>query len=107
MNFELTKAQQNVHGVVNELGRARFAKRAARYDEKAELPLENIQDFKDARLLAATVGKDLGGLGGGPVETLVIMEEFGKALVVEPYVGTVVIAGGFLKHSGHPRAADG
>jgi len=32
------------------------------------------------------------------------MEEFGKALVVEPYLGTVVIAGGFLKHSGHPNA---
>jgi alkylation response protein AidB-like acyl-CoA dehydrogenase len=33
------------------------------------------------------------------------MEEFGKALVVEPYLGTVVIAGGFLKHSGHANAA--
>ena len=34
------------------------------------------------------------------------MEEFGKALVVEPYLGTVVIGGGFLKHSGHAAAAD-
>jgi alkylation response protein AidB-like acyl-CoA dehydrogenase len=32
------------------------------------------------------------------------MEEMGKALVVEPYLGTVVIGGGFLKHSGHPGA---
>ena len=31
------------------------------------------------------------------------MEEFGKALVVEPYLGTVVIGGGFLKHAGQPR----
>ncbi|HRD47955.1 MAG TPA: acyl-CoA dehydrogenase family protein, partial [Caulobacter sp.] len=31
---------------------------------------------------------------------------FGKALVVEPYLGTVVIGGGFLKHSGHANAAD-
>ncbi len=36
-----------------------------------------------------------------PTETMVVMEEFGKALVVEPYLGTVVIGGGFLKHAGH------
>ena len=65
MNFELTKAQQNVYEIVDELGKSNFAKRAARYDEQAELPLENLLDFKDAGLLAATVGKDLGGLGGG------------------------------------------
>src|SRR6185503_19738520 len=32
------------------------------------------------------------------------MQELGRALVVEPYLGTVVIGGGFLKHSGHPDA---
>jgi alkylation response protein AidB-like acyl-CoA dehydrogenase len=37
---------------------------------------------------------------------MTVMEEFGKALVVEPYLGTVVIAGGFLKHSGHANAAE-
>ena len=35
---------------------------------------------------------------------MVVMEEFGKALVVEPYLGTVVIGGGFLKH-GKPAGA--
>ncbi len=34
------------------------------------------------------------------------MEEFGKALVVEPYLGTVVIGGGFLKHGAPAGAAD-
>jgi alkylation response protein AidB-like acyl-CoA dehydrogenase len=57
-------------------------------------------------ILGAAFPEDLGGLGGGPVETLILMEEFGKALVVEPYLGTVVIGGGFLKHSGHPRSAE-
>jgi hypothetical protein len=56
-------------------------------------------------ILGAPFSEDLGGLGGGAVENMIVMEEFGKALVVEPYLGTVVIAGGFLKHSGHPRAA--
>ena len=55
-------------------------------------------------ILGAPFPEELGGLGGGVVENLIVMEEFGKALVVEPYLGTVVIGGGFLKHSGHPQA---
>ncbi|MFI4950986.1 MAG: acyl-CoA dehydrogenase family protein [Caulobacterales bacterium] len=55
-------------------------------------------------ILGAPFAEELGGLGGGPVENMIVMEEFGKALVVEPYLGTVVIGGGFLKHSGHPQA---
>jgi len=57
-------------------------------------------------ILGAPFSEELGGLGGGPIENMVVMEELGKALVVEPYLGTVVIGGGFLKHSGHPQAAD-
>jgi hypothetical protein len=55
-------------------------------------------------ILGAPFSEELGGLGGGPIENMIVMEEFGKALVVEPYLGTVVIGGGFLKHSGHPNA---
>jgi alkylation response protein AidB-like acyl-CoA dehydrogenase len=57
-------------------------------------------------ILGAPFSEELGGLGGGPVENMVVMEEMGKALVVEPYLGTVVIGGGFLKHSGHARAEE-
>uniref|UniRef100_UPI0035AE4D34 acyl-CoA dehydrogenase family protein n=1 Tax=Phenylobacterium sp. TaxID=1871053 RepID=UPI0035AE4D34 len=57
-------------------------------------------------ILGAPFSEELGGLGGGPIENMVVMEELGKALVVEPYLPTVVIGGGFLKHSGHAGAAD-
>ncbi len=57
-------------------------------------------------ILGAPFSEELGGLGGGPIDNMIVMEEFGKALVVEPYLGTVVIGGGFLKHSGHAGAAD-
>ena len=57
-------------------------------------------------ILGAPFSEDLGGLGGGPTENMIVMEEFGKALVIEPYLGTVVIGGGFLKHSSYPGAAD-
>jgi len=57
-------------------------------------------------ILGASFSEELGGLGGGAIDNMVVMEEFGKALVVEPYLGTVVIGGGFMKHSGYAGAAD-
>jgi alkylation response protein AidB-like acyl-CoA dehydrogenase len=56
-------------------------------------------------ILGASFSEDLGGLGGGAIDNMIIMEEFGKALVIEPYLGTVVIGGGFMKHSGYAGAA--
>ncbi len=56
-------------------------------------------------ILGAAFSEEQGGLGGGATENMVVMEELGKALVVEPYLGTVVIGGGFLKH-GKPAGAD-
>jgi pimeloyl-CoA dehydrogenase small subunit len=41
-----------------------------------------------------------GGFGAGAVETMIVMEALGKALVLEPYLATVVIGGGFLRHGG-------
>ncbi|HEY0104868.1 MAG TPA: acyl-CoA dehydrogenase family protein [Rhizomicrobium sp.] len=58
------------------------------------------KQFAELGLFAAALPEEYGGLGGGPVDSLVIMEEFGKALVIEPYVPTVVIGGGVLKHGG-------
>lgn len=56
-------------------------------------------------ILGAAFSEEQGGLGGGATENMVVMEELGKALVVEPYLPTVVIGGGFLKH-GKPSGAD-
>ncbi len=61
---------------------------------------------EDLGLLGASFAEDHGGLGGGATEVMVIMEELGKSLVVEPYLGTVVIGGGFLKHGAPAGAAD-
>jgi hypothetical protein len=61
---------------------------------------------EDLGILGASFSEDLGGLGGGATEIMVVMEEFGKALVVEPYLGTVVIGGGFLKLGAPAGAAD-
>ena len=54
---------------------------------------------QDLGILGASFPEDMGGLGGGPTETMVVMEELGKALVVEPYIPTVVIGGGLLSRA--------
>jgi len=41
-----------------------------------------------------------GGFGAGSVETMIVMEALGRALVVEPYLPTVVLGGGFLRRAG-------
>ena len=51
-------------------------------------------------ILAAPFGEAQGGLGGGAQENMIVMEQLGARLVVEPYLSTVVISGGFLKAAG-------
>jgi alkylation response protein AidB-like acyl-CoA dehydrogenase len=57
-------------------------------------------------LLGAAFPEALGGFGGGAVESGLVMEAFGEHLVVEPYLGTVVIGGGLLELSGHAKASE-
>jgi alkylation response protein AidB-like acyl-CoA dehydrogenase len=61
---------------------------------------------EDLGILGASFSEEAGGLGGGPIETMVIMEEFGRALVVEPYLSTVVVGGGFMRRAGTDLASD-
>ncbi len=55
-------------------------------------------------VLGATLPEWAGGTGGGPVELMVISEELGRALVIEPFVETVAVAGGLLARAGGPEA---
>ncbi len=61
---------------------------------------DNWKQFAELGLMAAPLPEEFGGLGGGPLDTMIVMEEFGRALVVEPFAQTVVVGGGFVKHGG-------
>ncbi len=52
----------------------------------------NWRQLAELGLLGITIAEADGGLGGGAVETLLVMQAFGRALVVDPYIGTAVIA---------------
>lgn len=57
-------------------------------------------------ILGAALPEEVGGIGGGPVETMVIAEALGYALVVEPYVDTAVVSAGLLRRAGDAKALE-
>jgi alkylation response protein AidB-like acyl-CoA dehydrogenase len=58
----------------------------------------------DLGILCAPFSEEQGGLGGGALENMIMMEELGKVIAIEPYLQTVVIGGGALKAAGGPLA---
>jgi pimeloyl-CoA dehydrogenase small subunit len=56
--------------------------------------------FAEQGLLGLPFAEDDGGFGAGAIETMIVMEALGKALLLEPYLATVVIGGGFLRYGG-------
>ncbi|MEQ3549934.1 acyl-CoA dehydrogenase family protein [Pseudonocardia nematodicida] len=54
---------------------------------------------EDLGVLGVALPADAGGSGGGPVEVSVVAEELGRALVIEPFVDTVVLGGGVLRRA--------
>jgi alkylation response protein AidB-like acyl-CoA dehydrogenase len=60
---------------------------------------DHWKTFAELGWLAVGAPEELGGFGG-PIETLLLMEQFGRGLVVSPYVGQVVLAGTLLRSAG-------
>ena len=56
--------------------------------------------FAELGLLAAPFPEEFGGLGAGPLASMIIMQEFGRNLVVEPFFETIVLAGGVIEQAG-------
>ena len=102
MDFNFTEEQQLLRDSIAKFAAANydFDKRRAALKSEAGWNQAAWTAFAEMGLMAAPLPEDFGGLGGGPIDVLVIMEEFGKALVTEPFVQTVVLGGGALKYAG-------
>lgn len=101
MNFDYTDEQNMLRESIAKWAAGQYdfdKRRVALANEDAWK--QNWATFAELGLLAAPLPEDFGGLGGGALDIGVVAEEFGKALVVEPYVPTVVIGAGALNYAG-------
>lgn len=104
MDFNFTEEQEMVRDGLSRLVREQYdweTRRAAIASDAGWRP-EIWAQLAELGILGMPFSEEDGGFGGGAVDAMIVMEEFGKGLVVEPFVPTVVCAGGFLKHAGTP-----
>jgi len=102
VDFNFTEEQQMVRDGLSRLVREQYdweTRRKAIASASGWRP-EIWAQLAELGILGMPFAEADGGFGGGAVDAMVIMEEFGKGLVIEPFVPTVVCAGGFLKHAG-------
>jgi len=107
MNFDFTDEQNMLRDSIAKWAAAEYdfdKRRAALASDDAWK--KNWATFAELGLLAAPLPEEFGGLGGGAFDVSVVAEEFGKALVVEPYVPTVVLGAGALKYAGAAAQKD-
>jgi len=102
MDFELTDEQRMLRESVERLmaDRYDFAARKRFMQGPVGFSVELWRQYANLGLLGLPFAESDGGLGGGPVETMIVMEAFGRALALEPYLATVVLGGGFLRLGG-------
>jgi alkylation response protein AidB-like acyl-CoA dehydrogenase len=102
MDIQFTEEQELLRSSVQRLLRNQYDFDARRKAVASEEGFSRKQwaAFAELGLFAAPFSEDAGGLGGGPLSTMIIMQEFGRHLVVEPFVETIVLAGGLIEQAG-------
>jgi pimeloyl-CoA dehydrogenase small subunit len=100
MDFELSDEQRLLKDSVERLTTQRydFETRKKFMAEPDGWSRDMWRQYAELGLTALPFAEEHGGIGGGPVETMIVMEAFGRALALEPYLATVVLGGGLLRH---------
>ncbi len=103
MDFSFTEEQTLLQESI-----ARFVQNDYGFDDRqssvqSELgySAENWSTFAELGWLGVPFSEADGGFGGGAVDSMIMMEQFGKGLIIEPYLATVILAGGALKNGGN------
>jgi pimeloyl-CoA dehydrogenase small subunit len=99
MDFELSEEQRLLKDSVERLTTQRYDFEARKkYMKEADGWSRALwKQYVDLGLTALPFAEDHGGIGGGPVETMIVMEAFGRALALEPYFASVILGGSFVK----------
>src|ERR1700676_2541642 len=102
MDIQFTEEQELLRGSIQRLLRDQYDFDARRKIVATEegWSRKHWSAFAELGLCAAPFRESSGGLGGGPLATMIVMQEFGRHLVVEPFFETVVLAGGLIEQAG-------
>src|SRR3984893_2112038 len=105
MDIQLTEEQELLRSSIQRFLRDQYA-----FDERRKIVATDDGRRRKHRsalaelwLRPAPFPESSGGLGGGSLATMIVMQEFGRNLVVEPYFETVVLAGGLIEDAGSPE----
>ena len=99
MNFNLSEEQGQMRDSIARFTAENysFAQRGAAVALEHGFSRQHWRQFAELGWLSIPFADEHGGFGGGPVDTMVVMQEFGRALVAEPYLPTVLLFGGLLQ----------
>src|SRR5499427_830989 len=102
MDFDLTEEQRLLKDSVDGLltDSYDFEARKKYQKEKGGWSKQVWSKLAEQGLLGLPFAEADGGFGAGAIETGIVMEALGRALVLEPYFATVVLGGGFLRLGG-------
>ena len=102
MDFSFTDEQNLLKDSVE-----RYVQNDYAFDDRQKIVNEeqgfsdaNWQMFAELGWLGVPFSEEDGGFGGQAVEMMLMMEQFGRGLIVEPYLATVVLAGGAIRLRG-------
>jgi len=117
MDFDLNEEQRLLKESVDRLieDRYSFEQRKKYLAEPEGWSRALWKQYAEMGLLGLPFEEQYGGTNGGSVETMIVMEALGRGLALEPYLATVVLAGGALRRAGSkaqkaahlPKIADG
>ncbi|HPV23116.1 MAG TPA: acyl-CoA dehydrogenase family protein [Casimicrobium sp.] len=99
MDFSLSEEQTALKDTL-----AKFIERDYSFDDRWKVirtpegwSRAHWNQLAEIGLMALPVAEADGGLGGGGVDTMVVMEQIGRGLVLEPYLGCVVVPAALIK----------
>ena len=107
MDFNFSEEQQLLADTVQRFVREHYSFEARRAILKSNdgWSRDLWAELAGLGITALNVPEAHGGLGGGPVDTMLVMNAMGTGLVVEPYLAAAVIAPTLLARIGDERAA--
>ncbi len=105
MDFEYNDEQRMLKDSVDRLIGPAYddlGKRRSTQAEGTGFSADLWHKYAELGLTALPFTEEDGGFGGGPVETMIVMEAVGRGLALEPYLASIVIGGNLIRLGGTP-----